>query len=192
MTKINTNMRILSIKNVAALLLLAATTVTISAEQSKPVKDLFKKAPRTNVDGINYKLDVKDHEAMVVAGENLYTGEITIPEKITVDSVTYYVEEIDNGAFKKCASLVKVNIPSTITVIGSSAFEDCTSLTEITIPTSVKEIEDNLFTGCSSLTTVNLHDGITSIQHNAFKKCSALETIKLPSGASSCPTHSRK
>ena len=78
---------------------------------------LFKKAEKAIVDGINYSLDAKNNKAKVLAGKNLYTGDLVIPEKFTEDSVTYYVEEIDGGAFKDSPTLTSVVIPTTVTKI---------------------------------------------------------------------------
>lgn len=137
-------MKLKSFKTAFFALALASTT-NISATSLPPVTDILKKSPTTNVDGINYKLDAKKQEARVIAGKGIYNGVIVIPEKITVDSVTYFVEEIDGGAFKGCSAVTSITIPNGITEIGSSAFEDCTSLEQITIPASVREIESSTF-----------------------------------------------
>ena len=68
-------------------------------------------------------------------------------------------------AFRGCAGLKSVLIPSGMTSIGDGAFEGCSGLTSVTIPDSVKHIGSAAFAGCSSLfdTTsipgVNLVDG---------------------------------
>ena len=48
-----------------------------------------------------------------------------------------------------------MNIPESVTSIGSSAFYRCTGLTSITIPGSVKEIKSGAFNYCSQIRTVN-------------------------------------
>ena len=122
----------------------------VQAAQRTPVK-ILKKAEKAIVEGINYSLDAKNNKAKVIAGKNLYTGNLVIPEKFTEDSVTYYVEEIDGGAFKDCPTLTSVTIPSTVTKIGSSAFEDCTGIVSISIPETIPELPSGLFAGCTSL-----------------------------------------
>ena len=135
---------------------------TISASNRQPVvKNPLKKSPTAIVDGINYRLDEKNQKAKVISGENLYTGDIVIPEKFEYDSIKYYVEEIDDGAFKDCASLSSISIPTTVTKIGSDVFRGCTALEEITIPESVREIKNETFAGCSNLMMIRLHNGIT-------------------------------
>ena len=58
------------------------------------------------------------------------------------------IEQIGNGAFYNCNSMINVTIPSSVTSIGSSAFSGCSSLTSITIPDSVTSIGDNVFYRC--------------------------------------------
>ena len=63
--------------------------------------DIKIKKDKTVVDGIFYNVNLKKQQAVVVRGQEAYVGDIVIPEKITVDSVTCYIEEIGSGAFKK-------------------------------------------------------------------------------------------
>ncbi|MDE5797489.1 MAG: leucine-rich repeat protein, partial [Treponemataceae bacterium] len=57
----------------------------------------------------------------------------------------------NNMDLKQAAML---EIPSSVTSIGSYAFEDCTSLTSVTIPASVTKIEGCAFDGCTTLDIV--------------------------------------
>ena len=72
----------------------------LEARQITQASKSPKKATKAIVDGINYALNAKNNKAKVIAGKNLYSGDVEIPNKFTEDSVTYYVEEIDGGAFK--------------------------------------------------------------------------------------------
>ena len=60
------------------------------------------------VDGISYQLNAKKETAIVVKSPDIYSGDLVIPEKIEVDSLTFYVEEIAASAFEK-ATGVKLN-----------------------------------------------------------------------------------
>ena len=151
-------------------------------------KNPFKKTPAVNIDGINYRLNAKDAKATVVAGKNLYAGEIVIPEKVVHDSVTYYVEQIDAGAFKECSTLTAISIPTTVTKIGSDAFRGCVSLESITIPQSVTELKSSTFESCSNLKEVILNESVKQLGSSMFEDCTSLETIILPAAVTSLPS----
>ena len=91
------------------------------------------KRDKAVVDGINYQLNAKKESATVVKNTEPYLGDIVIPEKITVDSITFFVEEIASGAFSNCPGLTSVSIPRTVTKIGSDIFKGCSSIAEITL-----------------------------------------------------------
>ena len=48
-----------------------------------------------------------------------------------------------------------VDIPESVTSIGSSAFYNCTSLESITIPSTITKVGDWAFDGCKSLRMFN-------------------------------------
>ena len=128
----------------------------------------------------------------------------TISELIIPDEIDGYpVTMIDHGAFSYCTSLVKAELPDSITFIGEEAFKhcyllteielpdsltflgkkafwSCFAITEITIPAGVTEIKEWTFSGCEKLTKVELPSGLTVIEGEAFSCCLALEYIDLP------------
>ena len=101
------------------------------------------------VDGIYYNLISKGNVAEVTKGDNLYTGDITIPSSINVNEVEYSVTIIGDEAFYGCSGLTSITIPNSVTSIGDKAFMYCSSLTSITIPNSVTSIAGYAFRGCS-------------------------------------------
>lgn len=120
---------------------------------------------QTTVDGINYNL--KSDKTAEVTNSNV-TGDIVIPEKITVDGVEYSVTSIGYQAFKNCSDLTSVKMPS-VTSIGREAFSSCSNLTSVAIP-SVTSIGRSAFVSCKSLTSVDM-PLVTSIGVNAFYAC---------------------
>lgn len=107
---------------------------------------------QTTVDGINYSINV-DAKTAGVTKSNV-TGDIVIPEKITVDGVEYSVTSIGYEAFKNCSALTSVKMPS-VTSIDYGAFRECPILTAVDMP-SVTRIEAYAFSFCQNLKTVDM------------------------------------
>jgi hypothetical protein len=72
--------------------------------------------------------------------------------------------------------MVSVNIPDTVTVIGSGAFELCVSLTSVVIPDSVTEIGSFAFYCCDSLVSVEIGCGVAKAKmgNSPFSRCPSL------------------
>ena len=71
-------------------------------------------------------------------------------------------------------SLVEIELPSSIKVIGESAFEDCSSLVSIVIPEGTEMIGSGAFKACKALTSVTLPTTLTSLSRYAFSNCTSL------------------
>lgn len=120
-------------------------------------------AQRATVDGINYSLNADAKTARVT--KSTATGDIVIPEKITVDGVEYSVTSIGDYAFKDCQALTSVAMPS-VTNIDSGAFWLCSSLTSVYMP-SVSSIGDDAFRD-APITNLSLPATLTSIGNSSF------------------------
>lgn len=155
-------------------------------------------AQTATVDGINYSLNANAKTADVTG--ITISGDIVIPEKITVDGVEYSVKGMYRYVFSNCKSITSVKIPSvrylpeytfeecsnltsvdmpSVTNIGRWAFKNCESLTSVNMP-SVTDISSNAFDGCSSLTSVDM-PSVTDISSHAFSGCSSLSSVVMPS-----------
>ena len=132
------------------------------------------------VDGIYYNIVTKAKTAEVTRGDNKYSGDVTIPETITVDNVAYNVTSIGDHAFFGCHGLTSITIPNSVTSIGYQAFDGCRGLTSITIPNSVTFIGDSAFLGCTGLTSITIPSSVTSILVLAFYGCTGLTSITIP------------
>lgn len=74
-----------------------------------------------------------------------------------------------------------IELPETITSIGSYAFVGCTGLTNVSVPAAVSSIGEYAFYGCSGLTDVNLIDtDMTTINRYTFCGCNSLANVNLP------------
>ena len=91
------------------------------------------------------------------------------------------LKKIGAGAFYGTGALTKIEIPDSVTEIGSAAFYNG-GLTSIVIPDNVTEIAENTFNGNAQLASVTLPSGVAKIGHHAFANCGLLTEIVLPYG----------
>lgn len=122
-----------------------------------------------------------------------YTGNehrITIPAQVTHGAYIYPVSKIGDRVFCNYKYvLTSVQIPDTVTEIGSNAFYNCTSLKSVTIqdnkPSCVKKIGRQAFMFCSELTDIPILDSVTEIGSESFHHCEELDTVTIPEGVTS-------
>ena len=101
------------------------------------------------VDGINYSIDQSNKTAQVTfISNNKYTGDICIPESISVKGTIYVVTSLGQSCFYGCTGLTSITIPNSVTSLEESCFEGCTDLTSITIPNSVTSLGRRCFYLC--------------------------------------------
>lgn len=82
---------------------------------------------------------------------------------------------IGDNSFRN-SSLIDIQIPDTVSYIGSSCFQNCNNITSIKIPTSLNDIQEFTFAE-SSITQVLGVENIQSIDSFAFSKCNNLKNI---------------
>ena len=99
------------------------------------------------------------------------------------------IEYISKEAFKGCASLQDITIPSSVTYIGDEAFSGCGSLQSVTIPNSVTSIGDEAFRWCKSLQSVTIPNSVTKIGDGVFSWCESLQSITIPNSVTSIGDH---
>lgn len=75
------------------------------------------------------------------------------------------------------SGLLKVNIPSGVTVIPSKAFYNRSDLTSINIPNTVTTIGDNAFFDCTGLTTIYFPSSIRYVGARAFAYCKNISGV---------------
>ena len=133
-------------------------------------------------DGIKYHiLSEEERTAETYFGSQVgENGHVTIPATITHDGVEYTVVQIGGSSFSGKTDLKSIDLPSTITSIGTAAFYAC-SFSEISLPSSLKNIYTLAFDSCDSLREVIFPNGLVSIGGMSFANCRNLERIEIPS-----------
>lgn len=96
----------------------------------------------------------------------------------TVTFNTQLLTEIKGSAFDSCTALESIEIPASVTTLGSSVFRKCTSLKNVKLNAGIKILGNSLFSGCSSLEKITLPYGITSMGNFIFADCVNLAEIE--------------
>lgn len=121
-------------------------------------------------------------------GNNTYSGDIVVPEKIIEYGKEYTVVGISTNCFKQ-SQVTSVILPNTITKWenygepANSTFA-YTNLTYIKLPEYVTTLPQYFFDYCETLPTVDLPKGLTSIGGQAFR-ASGIERLLIPQGVTS-------
>lgn len=147
------------------------------------------------VNGIYYKKSGKN--AIVTyrtTSYNSYSGNITIPEKVTYGGVTYYVIGIGDHAFDGCVGLKRISLPQCggygyidvdgnsivpVKSIGNYAFRGCTGLDSLELPIQLETIGNYAFASCSGLVHVEYPYSLKTIGDHAFENCVGLSMIRI-------------
>ena len=107
------------------------------------------------IDGIVYKVNKEsdENEVTVVGSTDELSGNVTIPETVTIDGVEYTVTKIEKGAFSGNTDITGVTIPDTVTEIGEGAFGNCGNLKTVIVGSGVTSLE-GVFTGSENIEKV--------------------------------------
>ncbi len=106
-------------------------------------------------------------------------GALTIPSTVTYGGKTYNVVQVGSGAFKGCAALRSIAMPS-IQTISSQAFMDCTNLKKVGDLPVINVIGVSAFFNCPSLEEIGNILSCKQIRFTAFYGTS-LRKLVIPS-----------
>ncbi len=108
--------------------------------------------------------------------ERLPWGFLRNCPSITSFEFPQLLKTIEGSAFYG-TGFTSLELPASLTWIGSCAFGNCDALTEVTIPEGADLQESDTFADCDNLETVHLPAGIETIPGNCFGCCYKLTTI---------------
>lgn len=128
--------------------------------------------------GIFYNI-ISETKVSVAEGE--YSGDIVLPETVSIGSTTYKVTQIDGHAFCNCTGLTSIVISNTITDIGVSnyawgPFRGCTNLKSVVLGTNVNMIAPRTFRDCSSLEYIKIQSAV-KFDNEVFIGCESLKNV---------------
>ena len=136
--------------------------------------------PDFMADGIKYSLVGKGKVGVVAINDTTkYVGDITLPETVVHEGVTFTLTTICRGAFNQCTELNSVQIPATVNSIEGTAFAN-SGLVSIGLPKSLTNIAAETFAYCQNLSSIVLPDSLTTLGKSAFLSCSNLRRIVIP------------
>ena len=100
-------------------------------------------------------------------------------------SIPYGVKTIGHEAFRyRWSNLKGIDIPDTVTRIGSSAFSNCQNVKEFDLPEGLEVISKYAFTMCVDITEIDIPNSVTYIGEGAFQQCSSMENVKISNNIS--------
>ena len=140
------------------------------------------------VNGIYYQITSSSNLTVAVTykGDNWnnysekdkYIGNISIPQYVTYDNVTYQVTSVADYAFYYCTKLTHIILPEGIADIGYMSFYRCDSLTSIIIPEGVVSLGSWAFGECANLKSVTLPSSLSEFgYYPVFQFCNSLDYI---------------
>lgn len=113
---------------------------------------------------------------VTTVGRYAFTNALTLEEVYVSDGV----ETLGAYCFMGDIALHRVRLPSTLKSISDGAeFSGCAALSEIDIPASVTTIGTNTFATCQSLRRISF-PGIVSIANAALNTCRGLQRVDFP------------
>lgn len=141
-------------------------------------------------DGLAFALNHKTKTATVTGRDpetkNLATTpqQLTIPETVAANDMTYDVTSIDERAFSYDQELATISMPSSVTKMGSYTFYNCRHLLSVELSSRMYTIPQGAFNGCGSLKNVTIPKGVSKIEADAFSYCTMLaydDSLFIPS-----------
>ena len=135
----------------------------------------------TTLDGMTYAYIPNLKIAKLTKGISDAT-DVTIPSSISIDGISYQVEDIERSAFYGFNSLVNLTVSEGIKTIGYTAFKNCYNLKTVSLPSSLVSIGDYAFENCKKIAMISCEgEKPIAISNNVFSSSSM--DLYVPVGA---------
>ncbi|MCL2245021.1 MAG: leucine-rich repeat protein [Treponema sp.] len=161
---------------------LTFTTVGSGATQTRRVSGIT----RTAVVCIP---DFKDGYRVTSIATNVFGNSTSANADTVLTSIRIggNVTALSDNAFYYCTNLESIELPDSLTSIGSLAFAH-SGLKSITIPDSVTSSLNSTFRSCAALTTVVIGNNVPNIAGYAFRDCTSLANVTIGSSVTTIRT----
>jgi len=116
---------------------------------------------------------------LTVTGTGAMTSAPWNRDMIQSVELGFGVTSICDEAFAECGNLSSVDIPDSVTSIGTDAFFR-SALEAVTVPDSVTYLGESAFDYCESLSSAVIGSGVTTIIDNTFENCTSLTDVTIP------------
>lgn len=90
------------------------------------------------------------------------------------------IQLVGDFVFTNCKSLQSVNISHGPISLGRNCFSGCNELQYVSMPQTIRQIGPNAFQSCTSLKSVVLPNNLEIIEDGCFSDCSVLTNVSLP------------
>lgn len=160
-------------------------------------------AEKVEVDGVFYHL--KDDGSaevtfrgeeedgwMYFSAEELYVGDVVIPDTVWYGGVSYRVTALGDDAFAGSKAMRSLSLPASVVSVGNGLFSLCNGLSSIQVAEENPLFfsRDGILYGKSPFSIcfvpkaivgdLVLPEGLTEIPSSAFQNCAGLTTVTLP------------
>ncbi len=123
------------------------------------------------------KVSFEPNSKLNTIGDNAFCN-----GKFTSIQLPETVTQIGTGAFQNCSNLKSIQIPSKIKVLFQMTFSNCRALESIVLPNQLMMLGSNCFNNCFQLKTIVLPNSLEVIGASCFAYCKALSSIAVPNG----------